>query len=130
MANSKQIAALLGPTMVAMLVAEFPLVQPHLYDAQIPPGVYLSGVLMFVARLAIVLAHNIWVRNWTVLVTLSGWFFLLLGLVRMFAADQYRQATASTSSWVFILLEGCLLLVALFITFKAYSRSRARRSEK
>ena len=123
MANSKQIAALLGPTMVAMLVAEFPLVQPHLYDAQIPPVVYLSGVLMFVAGLAIVRVHNIWVRNWTVLVTLSGWSFLLLGLVRMFAAGQYRQATASTSSWVFMLLEGCLLVVALFITFKAYSRS-------
>ena len=125
MANSKQIAALLGPTMVAMLVAELPLVQPHLYDAQIPPVVYLSGVLMFVAGLAIVRAHNIWVRNWTVLVTLSGWSFLLLGLVRMFAAGQYRQATASTSSWVFILLEGCLLVVALFITFKAYSRSNS-----
>jgi uncharacterized membrane protein HdeD (DUF308 family) len=121
--KSKQIAALLGPTMVAMLVAEFPRVQPHLYDAQIPPVVYLSGVLLFVAGLAIIRAHNIWVRNWTVLVTLCGWFSLPLGLVRMFGATQYRQATASTSSWVFILLEGCLLAVALFITFKAYSRS-------
>lgn len=123
MANSKQIAALLGPTMVAMLVAEFPLVQPHLYDAQIPPVVYLSGVLMFVAGLAIVRAHNSWVRNWTVLVTLSGWFCLLLGLLRMFVADQYRQATASTSSWVFVLLEGGWLCVALFMTFNAYRRS-------
>ena len=121
--NSKQIAALLGPTMVAMLVAEFPLVQPRLYDAQIPPVVYLSGVLLFVAGLVIVRAHNIWVRNWTVLLTLCGWSFLLLGLVRMFGAAQYRQATASTSSWVFILLEGCSLVVALFITFKAYSGS-------
>ena len=109
--------------MVAMLVAEFPYVQPRLYDAQIPPVVYLSGVLMFVAGLAIIRAHNIWVRNWTVLVTLSGWFLLLLGLVRMFAASRYRQATASTSSWVFVLLEGCLLALAVFITFKAYSRS-------
>lgn len=125
MTNSKQIAALVGPTMVAMLVAEFPLVQPHLYDEQIPPVVYLSGVLMFVAGLAIVRAHNIWVRNWTVLVTLSGWFVLLLGLVRMFAASQYRQATASTSSWVLVLLEACLLIVALFITFKAFSRSNS-----
>jgi hypothetical protein len=41
----------------------------------------------------------------------------------MFAASQYRQATASTSSWVFILLEGCLLAIALFITFKGYSAS-------
>ena len=121
--NSKQIAAILGPTMIAMLVAEFPLVQSHLYDAQIPPVVYLSGVLLFVAGLAIVRAHNIWIRNWTVLVTLTGWSVLLLGLVRMFGAAQYRQATASTSSCVFILLEGCLLVVALFMTLKAYSRS-------
>ncbi|MGB8816344.1 MAG: hypothetical protein WCC66_00295 [Rhizobiaceae bacterium] len=121
--KSKQIAALLGPTMVAMLVAEFPLVQPHLYDAQIPPVVYLSGVLMFVAGLAIIRAHNIWLKNWTVLVTLSGWLFLLLGLVRMFGAAQYRQAAAGTSSWVFILLEGCLLVAALIMTYKAYSQS-------
>jgi uncharacterized membrane protein HdeD (DUF308 family) len=111
--------------MVAMLVSEFPLVQPHLYDAQIPPVVYLSGVLMFVAGLAIVRVHNVWVRDWTALVTLAGWFFLLLGMARMFAASQYHQTIATTSAWVFTFFEGCLLLVALFITFKAYSRSNA-----
>ena len=122
MANSNQIAGILGPTMVAMLLAEFPLVQPHLYDAQIPPVVYLSGVLLFVAGLAIIRTHNIWARDWTVLITLSGWFFLLPGVVRMFAASQYHQAAGNTNPWVFILLESCLLVVALFITFKAYSR--------
>ena len=85
MPNSKRIAGIVGPTIVAMVVSEFPLVQPHLYDAQIPPVVYLSGVLMFVGGLAIVRAHNHWALDWSVLVTLSGWFFLLLGLFRMFA---------------------------------------------
>jgi uncharacterized membrane protein HdeD (DUF308 family) len=122
LANSRQIAGLVGPTLVAMLVAEFPLVQPHLYDSQIPPVVYLSGVLMFVAGLAVVRAHNLWVRNWTVLVTLTGWFFLLLGLVRMFAASQYHQAAAGTSSTVFMLLEGVLLVIALTITYQGYRR--------
>ena len=41
MPNSKRIAGLVGPTLVAMLVSEFPLLQPHLYDAQIPPVVSL-----------------------------------------------------------------------------------------
>lgn len=59
-AESRRIAGLIGPTMIVMIVSEFPLVQPHLYDAQIPPVVYLSGVLMFVAGLAIVRAHNPW----------------------------------------------------------------------
>jgi hypothetical protein len=120
--NSKQIAGLAGPTIVAMVVSEYPLVQPHLYDAQIPPVVYLSGVLMFVGGLAIVRAHNIWTRNWTVLVTLTGWFFLVLGLIRMFAASQYRQASAGASSAVFMVLEGFLLIVGLILTFKAYTR--------
>lgn len=107
---------------MAMLASEFPLVQPHLYDSQIPPVVYLSGVLMFVAGLAVVRAHNIWARNWTVLVTLTGWFSLVLGLVRMFAASQYLQTAAGTSSTVFISLEGVLLIVALIITYHGYRR--------
>jgi len=48
MPNSRRIAGLVGPVLVAMLAAELPMVQPHLYDSQIPPVVYLSGVLMFV----------------------------------------------------------------------------------
>lgn len=121
MANSRQIGGLIGPVLVAMLISEFPLVQPHLYDAQIPPVVYLSGVLMFVAGLAVVRAHNFWARNWTVLITLTGWFSMVLGLVRMFAASQYRQAAQSTSSATFMVLEAGLLVVALVITFKSYS---------
>jgi hypothetical protein len=121
--NSKRIAGLVGPTIVAMVASEFPLVQPHLYDAQIPPVVYLSGVLMFVGGLAIVRAHNHWVRDWSVLVTLSGWFFLVLGLFRMFAAGLYQRSAASTSATTFMVLEGTLLMVGLVMTLKAYSRA-------
>jgi hypothetical protein len=120
MHDSKQIAGLVGPVLVAMLVSEFPLVQPHLYDAQIPPVVYLSGVLMFTAGLAIVRTHNRWVCNWTVLVTLTGWFALAFGFVRMFAASLYQQSFANTSATVFIVLEGILLVLGLIMTFNAY----------
>ena len=118
--TSKRIAGLVGPTLAAMLISEFPLVQPHLYDAQIPPVVYLSGTLMFIAGLAIVRAHNHWARNWTVLVTLSGWFFLLLGLFRMFSAGLYQRESASTSTTLFMVLEAILLALALTMTYKAY----------
>ena len=122
MPSSKRIAALVGPTIVAMTVSEFPLVQPHLYDTQIPPVVYLSGTLMFVGGLAIVREHNHWARDWTVLVTLSGLFFLALGLFRMFAAGSYQRGSAQASSTVFMVLEGVLLLIGLAMTFKGYSR--------
>jgi len=123
--SSKRIAALVGPTIVAMVISEFPLVQPHLYDAQIPPVVYLSGVLMFVGGLAIVRAHNKWTRDWTVLITLSGWFFLALGLFRMFAAGMYQRSSAQTSANVFMVLEGALVVLGLIMTFQAYRRDVA-----
>jgi hypothetical protein len=126
MTSSKRIAGLLGPSLVVMTAAEFPLVQPHLYDAQIPPVVYLSGALMFVAGLAVVRAHNLWTRDWRILLTLSGWFLLFLGLFRMFAAGLYRQASASAPSAFFMVLEGLLVMVGLIITFKAYARDKSR----
>jgi hypothetical protein len=123
MDRSKHLGGLVGPTIVALVSSECPLVQPHLYDAQIPPVVYLSGALLFVGGLAVVRAHNIWTRNWTVLVTLSGWMSLALGLVRMFAASAYRQASAGASSTFFVVVEGLLLLVGAIITFKSYRRT-------
>src|SRR6476661_2172173 len=113
MSNSKNVAAIVGPTIVAMVASEFPLVQPHLYDTQTPPVVYLSGTLMFVGGLAVVRMHNRWKWDWTLLVTLSGWFFLLLGLFRMFAAGLYQRSSASASSTFFMILEGILFVVGL-----------------
>lgn len=122
MTNSKQIAGLVGPTLIAILVSEFPLVQPHLYDAQIPPVVYLSGVLLFVGGLAVVRAHNRWQRDWTILVTLSGWSGIALGLLRMFAAERYQRGATSTSAGTFMVVEGILFVAAVVMTFKAYRR--------
>ena len=123
MPDSKRIGGLVGPTIVAMILSEFPLVQPHLYDAQIPPVVYLSGVLMFLGGLAVVRAHNHWATNWTVLITLTGWFGLALGLFRMFAAGLYQRSSAQTSASTFMALEAVLLVVGLVITIKAYGKT-------
>jgi hypothetical protein len=122
MTNSKRIGGLLGPTLMVMVASEFPLIQPHLYDEQIPPVVYLSGVLMFVSGLAIVRWHNLWQRDWPLLITLCGWFLLAIGLLRMFAASIYRQTSDNTSSLFFMIVESILFAIGSLITWKAYAR--------
>jgi len=77
---------------------------------------------MFVAGLSIVRAHNLWRPDWTILVTLSGWFLLALGLVRMFAAGAYQRGAANTDADVFMILEAGLFVVAAIITFNSYKR--------
>jgi di/tricarboxylate transporter len=124
MDNSKQIAGLVGPTTIVVVLGEYPLVQPHLYDQQIPPVAYVSGVLLFVAGLAILRIHNKWVRDWTVLITLTGWIALLSGLQRIFMADAYARFTrgASANPMAFMVVESVLLLIGIVVTFNAWRR--------
>src|SRR3984893_6962864 len=87
MTTSKSIAGLIGPTMVAMAAAMLVNLGalPALMEqvARNPALIFLSGILLFVAGLAIVRAHNLWVVDWSVLVTVFGWLAVLGGLVRV-----------------------------------------------
>lgn len=118
MADSKQIAGLVGPGLIAISITEslnldiFANTSPHL--------VYLNGVLLFVAGLSIVRAHNQWTSGWPVLVTLMGWLFLLGGLVRMTAPVSSQQAVHSPT--VVLTLTSVLLVIGIVLTLKAYGR--------
>lgn len=117
MTSSRRIAGIVGPTLAAVTLSESKLVNPHLYDDQIAPVVYLSGSLLFVAGLSILRAHNRWTFGWPVLVTLTGWLALLLGLLRMFATGLYRGAQ-DTGALLAVELVGAA--IGIFLTFKAY----------
>jgi hypothetical protein len=67
MTNSRQLARLIGPTIVALGVTEA--LNLDMFAHQIAPVVYLDGTILFVAGLALVGAHNRWNWSWTLLVT-------------------------------------------------------------
>jgi hypothetical protein len=116
--KSKSLAGIVGPTLVVMVASELKIWNPHLYDEQIIPLVYLSGVMLFVAGLAIIRKHNIWVYGWQSWITLVGWLAMLLGLVRMvFPAMYQANVRNDTAAGV---VEGMLILLGLFLTYKAY----------
>ena len=120
MPNSKHIAGLVGPTLIVMTLSESEFIQPHLYDTQTAPVVYLSGTLLFVSGLAIVRVHNLWTGDWTVMVTLVDWFSIFGGLFRMFATKLYQQGSQNTIA--LLVVEIVLLAIGIFLTCKAYGR--------
>jgi len=120
MANSRYIAGLLGPAIVAITLSET--VNIHIWAGNTAAGVHFNGAVLFVTGLAIVRAHNLWVRGWPVLVTLAGWFLMLLGLFRMFFPGLQLEAAKHTSM---VGAEAMLLFAAgIFLTNKAYSREK------
>ena len=117
MTDSRRIAGLLGPTLVALAVSEAMNLRAMAEHPASVGLVYLNGTLLFVAGVAIVQVHNRWTRGWPVLVTIMGWFAVFGGLTRMIAP----QSTTSGAGWVYGLLV-VLLAIGIVLTFAGYAR--------
>ena len=112
MPNSKQLAGLIGPTLIALGATEA--LNLDIFANQIAPVVYLNGTILFVAGFALVRAHNRWTRDWRALVTLTGWTALVVGLIRMIAPDapQADQSILTYAILSVIVMLGAILTLA------------------
>ena len=120
--NSKNLAGLIGPALIAVTISET--INAHIWAANIAPVIHLNGALLFIAGLAIVRAHNHWVRGWPVVVTLVGWVVLCLGLLRMFTPELYLKGV-QISGVAFIVPTMGVLAVGVYLTFQAYRREKS-----
>jgi len=48
---------------------------------------FISGVLSVLGGVAVILAHNLWVADWRLLITLLGWLAAITGAVRLLAPE-------------------------------------------
>ena len=115
-AESKRIAGLVGPTLMALSASEA--LNFQIWVENLAPVTYLDGALLFVGGLSIVRAHNRWVYDWPLLTTVTGWSALLLGLGRMFAPEA-RQSGRSVATDAVLL---AMFTSGAVLTFKAYRR--------
>ena len=127
MRTSKTIAGLIGPTLaiavaVVLDLGSFPALAEHV--SRDPALIFLSGILLFVAGLVIVRAHNIWAGGWPVLVTVFGWPILLGGLARMLFPTQIAAIAAEVGRSTGMIVASAIvpLVLGAILSFKDYSR--------
>jgi len=88
-----------------------------------PALLYLSGMMATVVGFLLVIFHNIWTLDWSVIITAFGWIALVKGLVLMALPEMYgkifgfmRQRTTFLKVYsVFVLLLGIFFLVLGFV---------------
>ena len=70
------------------------------------------GLVSFVIGISTVLAHNIWVKNWQVAITILGWVALIKGLSLLFIPEVLKNTVKKMENkqWLPV-----LLIVGLFI---------------
>jgi hypothetical protein len=98
--TSRTIARIVGPSAVVLAATEA--FNMPIFAAQTAPVVYLNGTLLFVGGVAILQAHNRWRWGWPLLVTLSGWGMLAVGLVRMIAPGAPQASAGPVTDAVFV----------------------------
>ena len=88
MSTSLFLARLIGPVMLVVGLAVF--ANPRGFRDMAEEFMasralmFLSGLLLMPAGLAIVLTHNFWTADWRVLITLLGWLIAIGGALRLF----------------------------------------------
>jgi hypothetical protein len=85
------------------------------------PLMAISSEISTLLGLLIVVSHNIWSCNWRVLVTLTGWFLLVEGVLRLFFPERMTKLLkhmASTSGYVIFMT--IWLVIGLYLLFIAF----------
>jgi hypothetical protein len=112
--DSRRLAALVGPVIVALAATE--ILNYRIWDTGIPQVIYLNGTLLVVAGLSMLRGHNRWSIGWPVFITLAGWVSLLGGLYRMIAPEA-RQAPRTPALYAGLAV---MLAVGALLTFQGY----------
>lgn len=86
--------------------------------------IYIAGVLALVAGLALVNTHNVWVAGWPVVITISGWLCLIVGVIRVVflgVKDTLGTAVLAAVSNNFIVGEGFVFLaLGAWLSYAGY----------
>jgi len=116
MTTSKYIARLMGPVLLAMglgMLVESETMRVLSQEFLTNRGlIYLAGIMTLLAGLAIVNAHNLWVSDWRVIITILGWLGIVGGLFRILLTGQVQSlGTGLASNTAIIIVGGIVTLV-------------------
>lgn len=83
---------------------------------------YLGGVMALLFGLLIVLFHNLWAANWTVVITIFGWAGIIKGIWLIILPDSASKMTVLYRKNTALLKIHLLIIIALgvFLTVMGY----------
>lgn len=84
--------------------------------------IYLAGLFALVPGIAIVLAHNIWVFDWRLIITIFGWLAVIGGVFRLLFPQQVTViGERMLASETYMLVAGIVVLaIGAILSFYGY----------
>jgi hypothetical protein len=102
--------------------------------------IFLAGLLTLTAGIALVLAHNVWVGDWRLIITLIGWLSVIGGMFRIVAPNLVVRIGGAVISHgeVFMVAGFAVLVLGGVLSYFGYAdtatsspaRTGARRGQR
>ena len=134
MDTSVYLARLLGPVLAIAGIGI--LIGPNAYLAMAgrmmndAPLIYLATIMGLIGGIALVHAHNIWVADWRVIITILAWITVIESAVWLLFPSEMRHVWAPLLSETLLLVVAVLVLAAAailcFFGYIANTRTGAR----
>ena len=84
---------------------------------------FIVGVMIVFAGLAMILVHNVWSGGSTIVVTLIGWAMLFKGALLLFlppgAAVDFYLGTLHYAQWFYV-YAGCSLVIGAYLSIAGF----------
>jgi hypothetical protein len=133
MQRSVYLARLIGPVLVAIGVGM--LANGPLFLVMANEGlhsyvlIYLSGVLTLTAGIALVLAHNEWVGDWRLIITLLGWLGIIGGTLRIVWPQEVVEIGMAviTHAGTLMFAGIAVLAIGAVLSYFGYADTKPRR---
>lgn len=129
MAPTKPIAGLIGPLALAIgaaMLVNRQAISAMAAEIALSTGlIFLFGILLLLAGIAIVRVHNVWSGGWPVLVTVIGWLAVVGGLFRMLMPQMAAPIADRLGADATLIMVAGIVQIALgaYLSFKAYGPS-------
>ena len=130
MPHSSYLARLIGPPLSVIGLAI--LIHPEIYvsaateSLKSPALLYFAAAIALTAGVALVLAHNLWVADWRVLITLIGWINILDSSLWLLLANTYVSMWAGLLTGNAIAHVGGAIVLALGVVLSYFGYSAPR----
>jgi len=89
-----------------------------LKNFQDSPGLtFVSGFFMIIVGALLVQYHNLWVQDWTILVTIIGWALLIKGTIFLAIPKPFLAMSSrfsKDSKWIGVVVIAVSLLLGYF----------------
>ncbi len=120
------IARLVGPLFVVLGVGC--LLNQQVYTDMIgqavlvPVVIYLSGLMAFLAGVAMLNCYHAWTADWRVIITILGWLLVIAGIIRIVlpAAAAVAAIALYSGGYTMAIVGVIVLVIGGFLSFKGY----------